>query len=178
MNSALTKIFDTVLGALNLFRFWIVLNEYERGIILRLGKFHKDVGPGFHLRIPFMVDELKFVNTRLKTTNSWDMTFPLNGQSITMSFVAMIEVRDTKKVILNLDNWTTVAYALIKVALSQEVNRLLEEDPTSYLKTNKFTSKVANEVKYKLKEKGIHLSEFSFQEIAKTRAYKLFNGAG
>jgi len=177
MNDAFSKILDVIIGALNLFRFWIVLDEYERGIILRLGKFHKEIGPGFHWRRAFKIDELKFVNIKQKTTNSWDMTFPMDNNSITMSFAALIEVHDSKKVILELDNWDNAAYTTIKIGIAEKVNLLLEADPDIYLETTRFIKLVKTHVSNKLSKIGITLVDFSFQEITKTRAYKLFNGA-
>lgn len=59
MNAPLNRILDTILGALDLFRFWIVLDEYEAGVMLRFGRFHHELGPGWHWRWPMHVDVLK-----------------------------------------------------------------------------------------------------------------------
>jgi len=35
---------------------WEVVSEYERGVVLRLGHYQRDLGPGFHWKFPFGVD--------------------------------------------------------------------------------------------------------------------------
>jgi len=39
------RILDKVLEFLGWFTFWTVVREFERGVILRLGSFHREVGP-------------------------------------------------------------------------------------------------------------------------------------
>jgi regulator of protease activity HflC (stomatin/prohibitin superfamily) len=47
-----------------------IANEYERGVILRLGRFHAIKGPGLFLAIPFNVDKVYKVDLR---TVTWDV---------------------------------------------------------------------------------------------------------
>ena len=47
--------------------FLILINQYERAIILRLGKYKKQVKPGIHTRIP-LVDNVLVIDVREKVT--------------------------------------------------------------------------------------------------------------
>ena len=161
---------------MDMFKFWVVLYEYEQGVILRLGKVNRDLGSGIHWRAPFRIEELRFVNIRQQTSNSWDMTFPLNGSSITMSFAAVIAVSNARKVLMELNNWTSASYTITKIAIAERVNELLEADHDCYTRQTTFTADVKKHVTKRLDEIGVELKGFAFQEIAKTRAYKFFGG--
>lgn len=45
--------------------FLMIIKQYEGAIILRLGKYHRQVGPGVQTRIPF-VDSILVVDVREK----------------------------------------------------------------------------------------------------------------
>ena len=174
MNAALNRLLDTVIGALDLFRFWVVLYEYERGVILRLGRPHRDLGPGIHWRLPLRIEELRFVNIRKKTSNSWDMTFTLaTGKTVTVAFVIIIEIIDAHKVLLELDDWENTAYSLTKIAISKA---LIGQDEET-VQAIDFVKTVRQEVEQLLTAVGIGVSDFGFQDIALCRAYKFFSGA-
>lgn len=47
--------------------FLILINQYERAVTLRLGKYKKQIKPGIHTRIPFM-DNVLVIDIREKVT--------------------------------------------------------------------------------------------------------------
>src|SRR6187401_1532308 len=48
---------------LSIFSFIYIIRQYERSIILRLGKYHKRIGPGINYRIPF-IDNVLVIDIR------------------------------------------------------------------------------------------------------------------
>jgi regulator of protease activity HflC (stomatin/prohibitin superfamily) len=175
MNSALGRVFDTLLNAINLFRFWVVLDAFEQGIILRLGKFHRGVGPGFHWRRPFNIDRLLWLNTRKKTTDSWEMTLTTrDGQTFTISFDMIMEVIDAEKALLNVDDWVHVSYTTAKIIISN----IVENSTYQEVLHSEFAKKIHMTVNDTLYVFGINVTSFGLTDKASTRAYKLFMGAG
>ncbi len=174
MDTALNRFLDTILGALDLFRFWIVLDEYEEGIILRLGRFHHVVGPGLHWRRPMRVDVLQFENVKKKQASSWEMTQTTkSGTTVSIAFTYLIHIIDVKKVLLELDDWSLTAYRASKIVVSRNVEESEDEDIFS----EDFTDHLRVEVEERLRSLGIGLDDFGLTERARTRAYRLFNGA-
>jgi len=173
-NSVFGKLFDTIMNFINLFRFWIVLDEFERGVILRFGRFHKKVGPGFHWRRPLSIDRLLWLNIRKKTTDSWEMTLTsLDNKAITISFDMVMEVHDAEKALLTVDDWVCVAYTTVKIILSNAVTntnafRIME---------SKFSERAHLIINSTLNEFGINISAFGITDKALTRSYRLFTGA-
>jgi len=173
-NSALGKVFDTLLNAINLFRFWIVLDPFEQGIILRLGEFHREVGPGFHWRRAFNVDRLLWLNVRKKTRDSWEMTLTSkDNKPITMSFDMIVEVVNAKKALLAVDSWTSVAYTTSKIMLSQ----IVANTNASCINGSDFAKKVHNTINLVVQNYGVEVTEFGLTDMAQSKAYRVFTGA-
>ena len=174
MDAALTKIVDALLNALDLFRFWVVLYEYERGVILRLGRFHRELGPGLHWRIPFRVEELRFVNVRRQTSTSWEQTLTTTDAStITVGFDCLIEVRSPQQVLLQMDDWTRVAYNATKITVARAVERV----PLKEALNGSFCDDVRQAVEASLAAHGIGLLDFALTERCRSRAYRFFKGS-
>ena len=45
----------------------VVIQEYERGVVFRLGKYVHVKNPGLRMRIPFGIDVVKKVDIRVRT---------------------------------------------------------------------------------------------------------------
>ncbi len=174
MNTALNRIIDTIIGALDLFRWWIVLDDYEAGIILRLGRFHREVGPGWHWRWPMHVDVLKFVNIRKKSGAPWELTLTTtDGTAVTCCFAYCVEVACARTVLLTLDDWEEVTYKLVKIAVAKVVHECSDEQFFG----QHFLDDVRLEVAEVLENNGINLCEFGITERARSPAFRLFKGA-
>ncbi len=174
MNTALNRIIDVVLGALDLFRFWIVLDEYESGVILRLGRFHHEVGPGPHWRRPMKIDVLKFLNVRKKAGNPWELTLTTtDGTAVTVCYAYCIEIICARTVLLTLDDWEEASYRLMKIAVAKVVH----DSSDKHFFGPKFLEAARREAAATLENNGIGLTEFGITERARSPAFRLFKGA-
>jgi regulator of protease activity HflC (stomatin/prohibitin superfamily) len=174
LEAALTKIVDALFGALDLFRFWVVLYEYERGVMLRLGRFHRELGPGWHWRAPFRIEELRFLNVRKQTSASWEQTLTTaDGVIVTLGFDYMIEIRSVRDVLLNVEDWTRVSYNTTKMTLARSV----EKATVAELLSKEFACGVHESVCAALAQHGIRLLDFALTDKCRSRAYRLFKGS-
>jgi len=172
-NSIAGRIFDAIMSFINLFRFWIVLNAFEEGIILRLGKMYKKVGPGLHWRLPLNIDELHWVNVRRQTTDSWEMCITSeDGKTVTLSFDMVMEVYDVEKVILTVHEWQKVAYTTAKITLAQ----IVEGKQFDNIMCSSLTKEVKDTINLILRPMGIHIVNIGITDKAETRAFRLFTG--
>ena len=48
--------FEFIWSILGLFQFWTIVDQYERGVVLRLGKYLRTIEPGFHWLLPLGID--------------------------------------------------------------------------------------------------------------------------
>jgi regulator of protease activity HflC (stomatin/prohibitin superfamily) len=99
------KLVDTILGALELFQFWVVIHQYERGVVMTLGKFKgRELGPGIHWRWPFKVDVVQYDTavTRVHVLNPQALTTK-DGKTVAVTAVITSNIRDIKKAMLEVD---------------------------------------------------------------------------
>ena len=60
------RLFDFISGIIDLFVFWVIVDEYERGVVKTLGKRRRSkpvLAPGFHFVWPLGIDEVLVDNS-------------------------------------------------------------------------------------------------------------------
>jgi regulator of protease activity HflC (stomatin/prohibitin superfamily) len=101
----LDRLIDFLLEGLNLLRFWIVLNPYEAGVQIRLGKFKKVLEPGFHWLLPFGIDQTLHEHTVPRTHTLGDQSVTtLDGKGIGFQAVITYQVNDIKKALMDVED--------------------------------------------------------------------------
>ena len=85
-----------------IFRWWVVVAPWEAGLLVRLGKKAKVLGPGIHFRIPFL-DRVYVQSTRLRTATTTGHTLTTkDGKALTISFAVQFSVADIEKLYMSL----------------------------------------------------------------------------
>jgi regulator of protease activity HflC (stomatin/prohibitin superfamily) len=88
-------------------------NQWEEAIILRLGKYKKTVGPGVFFRWPF-IDSVVTRDMRIRTHDiPRQEVITKDNISVGVDAVVFLRVKDTKKSIINIQNFM---YAVNKYA--------------------------------------------------------------
>ena len=62
----LDRLVDFLLASIRLFQFCVIVRTYQQGVVLRYGKFHRLIEPGFHWLIPFAIEEALTENVVLE----------------------------------------------------------------------------------------------------------------
>jgi regulator of protease activity HflC (stomatin/prohibitin superfamily) len=115
---ALTPIIIVVLVAFFLFSAIKVLNEYERGVIFRLGRaLHEAKGPGVIILIP-IIDQMRKVNLQLMTYDvpSQDV-ITRDNVSIKVNAVVYFRVMDPIKAIIEVQDYFQATALLAQTTL-------------------------------------------------------------
>jgi hypothetical protein len=102
-----------------LFAAWLVSTavnvaaEWERGIVLRMGKFHRVRGPGFFFIIPLMESIPRWIDHRIRITNlRADQTLTQDTVPVVVDTVVFWMVWDAKKSALEVTQYQeAVAWA-------------------------------------------------------------------
>ncbi|MFN3284602.1 MAG: SPFH domain-containing protein [Pseudothermotoga sp.] len=114
-----------------------VVRPYQRGLIERLGKFHKEAGPGLHFIIPFF-DRMTRVDLR-------EMVIDVPPQEVitkdnvvvTVDAVIYYEITDAYKVVYNVNNFQFATLKLAQTNLRNVIGELeLDQTLTSREKIN------------------------------------------
>lgn len=98
------RLIDLLVQFIDLFRFWTVIKEFERGVGLRLGRFWKVMEPGLHWIIPFGIDEVLVDNVVTRTCGLNGITMTLrDGITVNVSAIVRFNIRDIKKALLEVE---------------------------------------------------------------------------
>lgn len=96
------RFFDFVIQFADLFRFWVVLNPYEHGVLLRLGKFVRIIEPGLHFMWPLHIDHIMYESV-VPTTHSLgnESITTRDGKAVSFHAVVTFQISDIQKALLS-----------------------------------------------------------------------------
>jgi len=168
----LDRLVDAIVDFLDLFRFWEVVDHFEEGVVLRLGKYRCKCGPGFHWIAPFGIDQVLTENVVLDTIDLGPQSLTTSdGRDVVISGVVSWKIRDIKKVLLDVDGAESVltdsAYGLIQDAV--------EQSQWEDVRTAEFTTAVTKAVRSKAFAWGIEVTAVQFRDKSKCRSLRLWN---
>ncbi|MFA5303135.1 MAG: SPFH domain-containing protein [Candidatus Nanoarchaeia archaeon] len=82
-------------------------DEFERGIIFRMGKFSRVAGPGWSVVIPFFEKEFSRIDARTRMIElNIDEAYTLDDLRLNINGMFYYRIVDAEKAILKIDNYT------------------------------------------------------------------------
>jgi regulator of protease activity HflC (stomatin/prohibitin superfamily) len=98
------------------FKFFVKkYDEFERGIVFRLGKFNRIGGPGWTIVIPFFEKEYQRVDVRTKMLELFiPVAFTEDDLRIKVDGTVFYRIIDPNKALLNIDNYMSGLENLIQ----------------------------------------------------------------
>lgn len=140
-----------------------IINQYERGVVLRLGKYSRTLNPGFRIIIPY-VD--KMLKVDIRTT---PMDIPkqevITRDNVTVNVDAVVYARviDAKKAVLETTNYQYATSTFAQTALRDvtgnfDLDQLLSE-------RDKISSQIREIVDTQTDKWGIDIESVKLQNI-------------
>ncbi|MEO6509290.1 MAG: SPFH domain-containing protein [Patescibacteria group bacterium] len=125
-------IFVAVLAIVALMKSVRIVNQYEKGIILRLGKFQTVVDPGVNIVVPF-IDSLITVDVRERVINvEPQKVITRDNVGVTVDAVIYYRVVDPVKAEFEVEDFDTAATTLAQTNLRNVVgDKTLDETLTA-----------------------------------------------
>ncbi len=141
-----------------------ILNQYQRGVVFRLGRAQSNIKtPGLCLIIPF-IDRLRIVSLRI-------VTLPVDPQriitkdnvSIDVSAVAYYQVQDPAKSIIAIENAMDATYQIAQTTVRNVVGQsLLDEVLSETSRINNAIKEILDKVTHNW---GIYVSAVELKDI-------------
>lgn len=98
------RLIDLFLQFLEAFRLIYVVDEYERGVVLRLGKFHRELEPGWHWVIPLFVERVIVDNVVPRTMNMGSLNLTTSdGVQIGIGVIVTARIHNIQKALLGVE---------------------------------------------------------------------------
>lgn len=167
----LNNLVEFLLGFADFFRFWIIIDEYERGIVLRLGRFNREIGPGFHWKL-FGFEEEMTVTTSISTTDLGPQTLTTKDNvSVVVIAIIKYQIKNVKPYFLEVNQTKDVlcdvaAGAVKDVIYSSSFNDLS-------LNSAKLELDVLNLVRKEVNSYGFKIHKVTFSTLGKIKTLRL-----
>jgi regulator of protease activity HflC (stomatin/prohibitin superfamily) len=155
---------------IHLFKFWAVIDVYQKGVILRLGKFVREIGPGLHWLIPFGVDRTLELSVVTKMADLWPAFLTIrDGTTVSVAVLVRYNIRDVKRALLEVDHITDA----IKDAVNGHVSRLVRAASWEELCGPEFAENLPKECRKRAWKYGVEIEDVVLTDLCKTRVLGL-----
>ena len=151
-----------------LLAFWLirivrVAAQWERGVILRLGKFHGLKGPGVILVFPVM-DNVQFVDTRLLTLDvPGQQVITRDNVPVAIDGVVFFMVRDPGRAVTTVQDYRFAVRQYAQAALRDVIGSMTLDELLS--ERDQIQAKVAEAVESRSQAWGIHIDSIRLLDI-------------
>jgi regulator of protease activity HflC (stomatin/prohibitin superfamily) len=167
----LDRLVELIINCLEMFRFWHVLDPYEEGLQLRLGKFHRLLPSGaIYFVLPFGIDRCMAANVVPTTKSLGDESITTtDGKSVGFHAVCTYQVRDIKKALLDIED---VDHG-VRDACSGEIGRVLRESTWAEIMAPEMLEKLTAACRKRGFRFGIEIMSVQLAGVSLVRSIRL-----
>lgn len=160
--SAIVAVLFFILGAF-LFTVVVFLDNYEKAVVQRYGKFSRLAGPGWTIILPF-VETYNIVDMRVKTVDLLGFdAITKDNIRLYLDIVVYAKIVDPFKAVLEVKDINTAVLTFLKSITRETVGNLSAEEAISNIaKVNELLTGERDRLK---KEWGVDLISVEIQEI-------------
>lgn len=166
----LDKLIDILVAIWDNLNPFIVINEYEKGVLLRYGIFKKELDKGLHFKIPFADTVLRAIirtNTfHIATVN----VTTLDGKTISVGAMVEYDIFDIHKFLLEFNESESNAHDLTRGIIADYLQDCSWED----CKKKPTLTKIKNKLKDIYADMGMNVTKVLFGDICISRVYTVF----
>lgn len=167
----LEKLIDFVISVIDDIKPWVIIREYQQGLVLRMGTFHKVLEKGIWWKIPF-ADEVTEHFIAVTTISLPAQSISTSDdKSVVVEAVVKYNVDDIKKYVLDIYDATDAIKDIAQSAIKRAIMPRTWEELKTYDIDNEITKKIRSEVK----KYGIYIHEVTLTSFDKIRSYRLIN---
>jgi uncharacterized membrane protein YqiK len=142
-----------------------LLAEWDRAVVLRMGRFHSVRGPGFFLIMPIIDNAARIIDMRIRTTDFYsESMLTRDTVPVKVDAVAFWHVWDSKKAILEVESYYQAMVLAVQTALRDIVGLYALDEVLAE------REKIAETLKTVLKEKsenwGINVNSIEIRDVS------------
>jgi len=112
-------------------KYFMVLQEYERAVVFRFGRFQQVAGPGWLVLVPF-VDSMVKVDLRVQTLEiSPQEVVTKDNIKLTVDAIVYLHVSDPRNAIINVEDYKDATISFIQANLRDVLGKMILEQVIS-----------------------------------------------
>ena len=145
--------------------FLMIIKQYERAIILRLGKYNRQVGPGVQTRLPF-ADNVLVVDIREKVSEfKAERMLTKDNVPVTIDAILRYKIIEqrAKDAILNVENFNQMIQQVSQTTLRNNIGSSLFQDILS--KREEINSHVRTTIESEASNWGVEVTGVEIRQV-------------
>lgn len=150
-----------------LFSTWVTIDESQRGVLLRFGKFHSILEPGFNLKLPSPIDKVDVVEAlRVRSVSDEMRMLTKDENFVIVDYNVQFQAPNAKDYLLNVRSPDDTLQQMASSAVRQVVGGNTLDSVLSGERTQ--MANTAREIMQKALDDygtGITVTEMNFQNI-------------
>lgn len=167
------RLMDWLQAGIAHFQFMFVIDPYEEGVVVRLGKYHRTIGPGWHFMIPFGVEEV-LKDTVVRTTSYLEVQSITSAdyQPVNLNAVIVYKIGNIKRWLLEVDDAETAVQDITYGIITE----LAEETDWAKIMTPEFMRKVTSRVHQEAVTWGARVEAVKLSDRVQSKSIRLWTG--
>ena len=165
------KLVDVIVEWIKEIVPFVIVPQYEDGIILRFGKYHRTLSPGIYLKLPFFDEILTYHTVMTTLALPSQSLYTIDKQNVVVKGVVKYSITDVKTFLLEVydaqDAISDMTQGIIKNII---ISKTLEECTHTDIDSN-LTKKVRSEIK----KWGVDIQQVTLTDVAPIRSIRLIN---
>ena len=150
--------------------FWVIINPFENGVLVRLGKYKRILLPGFYLKFPF-IDYVYSTIITPDTMHTSPVTLTTtDGKTVSIGAVVEFEIVNVYKYILCTNEPRSNMHDIILGTISEAI----EDRKWEEIKKKNIRYIVQKKISQKCWVMGIEIIDFYFTNKCVVRSFKIF----
>lgn len=164
------KLVDLIVQFIELFKFWVIITDWEQGIIMRWGKFHRMAHSGWHWRLPFNLETTYYTNVNMLTRIVGPQSLTTkDGRSLIISVVITEQVEDAKKFLIS----TTHGRSIIEDSTYGAVATVIHDKTWQELQDMDLARTLEITVRRQAKKYGVDIIQLQLVDFTLSKSFRL-----
>jgi regulator of protease activity HflC (stomatin/prohibitin superfamily) len=161
-----------VVEFIELFQFFVFIDHYEKGVILRQGKYNREVGPGLRFIIPFNQEEIIVANVKPEP-----MYLDVQSLHTADDYACNIQVGliwriiDVKEFLIENDDTED----MVGLLCSGIVTKSVHTHKWAALREERYADSLKAPMNRKIRKRGAEIDEVVIQDFAAGHASRIWH---
>jgi regulator of protease activity HflC (stomatin/prohibitin superfamily) len=168
----LDRLVDLFVEFFALFQIYVFIDEYERGVVLRCGKYHRTIGPGLRWIVPFGFEQVLYDNVVPTTTNLGVQSLHTrDDKHINIQCGLLWKITDIKKILLEVED----ADDVLTDAATGQLSDMVADNDWDSIRQPDFAKRLKSRIQGQAREWGIRVMRVYISDCSRTRAIRLWH---
>jgi len=167
------RLFDFIADVWEWLIPWVIIDQYEQGVVLRFGKFVRVVNPGLRFLWPLGIEACKYETVVRQTTYLDPQSLTTkDGKSVTVAGIIIWTITDIRKFLLDIedgeDDMSNMVYGII--------SDCVEDTKWEEIKKTIFNCRVFGKAQKECNDYcGVNIIAIKWSDKATARNLRLWN---